>query len=78
MQIIVFGEAVPSLSNVMNRKIDNSALAPVLERMGISDISSATIRQSGEIAEALIAIARPSVREELDRAARARFGYTYR
>ncbi len=37
----------------MNRQIDNSALASVLERMGISDISDATIRQSGEIARTL-------------------------
>ncbi len=34
----------------MNRLIDNAALASVLERLGISDISNATIRQSGEIA----------------------------
>ncbi len=37
----------------MNRQIDNSALAAVLEQMGISDISNATIRQSGEIARTL-------------------------
>ncbi len=37
----------------MNRQIDNSALVSVLERMGISDISDATIRQSGEIARTL-------------------------
>ncbi len=37
----------------MKRLIDNAALAAVLERMGISDISDATIRQSGEIARTL-------------------------
>ncbi len=37
----------------MNRQIDNAALAAVLEQMGISDISNATIRQSGEIARVL-------------------------
>ncbi len=37
----------------MKRQIDNSALASVLEQMGISDISDATIRQSGEIARTL-------------------------
>ncbi len=37
----------------MKRQIDNAALAAVLERMGISDISNATIRQSGEIARTL-------------------------
>ncbi len=37
----------------MNRQIDNAALAAVLEQMGISDISNATIRQSGEIARTL-------------------------
>ncbi len=37
----------------MNRPIDNSALAAVLEQMGISDISDATIRQSGDIARTL-------------------------
>ncbi len=37
----------------MKRPIDNSVLAAVLERMGISDISDATIRQSGEIARIL-------------------------
>ncbi len=37
----------------MNRPIDNAVLAAVLEQMGISDISDATIRQSGEIARTL-------------------------
>ncbi len=37
----------------MNRPIDRTALATVLEQMGISDISDATIRQSGEIARTL-------------------------
>ncbi len=37
----------------MKRQIDNAALSSVLERMGISDISYATIRQSGEIARTL-------------------------
>ncbi len=37
----------------MKRHIDNDALAAVLEQMGISDISNATIRQSGEIARTL-------------------------
>ncbi len=37
----------------MKRPIDNTALASVLEQMGISDISCATIRQSGEIARTL-------------------------
>ncbi len=37
----------------MKRQIDNTALASVLERMGVSDISDATIRQSGEIARTL-------------------------
>ncbi len=37
----------------MNRLIDSSALAAVLEHMGISDISDATIRQSGDIARML-------------------------
>jgi hypothetical protein len=37
----------------MKRPIDNTALVSVLDQMGISDISSATIRQSGEIARAL-------------------------
>ncbi len=37
----------------MDRQIDNAALASVLENMGISDISNATIRQSGEIARTL-------------------------
>ncbi len=37
----------------MKRQIDNDALAAVLEQMGISDISNATIRQSGEIARTL-------------------------
>lgn len=37
----------------MKRPIDNTALASVLDQMGISDISRATIRQSGEIARAL-------------------------
>ncbi len=37
----------------MDRQIDNTALASVLERMGISDIADATIRQSGEIARIL-------------------------
>ncbi len=37
----------------MERPIDNNTLASVLRKMGISDISQATIRQSGEIARAL-------------------------
>lgn len=37
----------------MKTQIDKSALAAVLEQMGISDISCATIRQSGEIARML-------------------------
>lgn len=37
----------------MKRPIDQSALAAVLGQMGISDISCATIRQSGEIARTL-------------------------
>ncbi len=37
----------------MKRQIDNASLAAVLEQMGISDISNATIRQSGEIARTL-------------------------
>ncbi len=37
----------------MKTQIDNAALASVLEQMGISDISNATIRQSGEIARSL-------------------------
>lgn len=37
----------------MKRPIDNSVLASVLEPMGISDISCATIRQAGEISRAL-------------------------
>ncbi len=37
----------------MKRQIDNSALAAVLEQMGISDVSDATIRQSGDIARLL-------------------------
>jgi len=37
----------------MNRPIEKSALDAVLEQMGISDISCATIRQSGEIARTL-------------------------
>ena len=37
----------------MKRPIDNTALASVLDQMGITDISNATIRQSGEIARAL-------------------------
>lgn len=37
----------------MKQKIDESALASVMDRMGIADISRATIRQSGEIARAL-------------------------
>ncbi len=37
----------------MKRPIDKASLASVLERMGISDISDATIRQSGEIARTL-------------------------
>ncbi len=37
----------------MKRQIDNSTLSAVLEQMGISDISNATIRQSGEIARTL-------------------------
>ncbi len=37
----------------MKRPIDKAALASVLERMGISEISDATIRQSGEIARTL-------------------------
>ncbi len=37
----------------MDRQIDNAALSSVLEQMGISDISNATIRQSGEIARIL-------------------------
>ena len=37
----------------MKPPLDSSALDSVLERMGISDISNATIRQSGEIARAL-------------------------
>ncbi len=37
----------------MNRQIENAALDAVLERMGISNIADATIRQSGEIARTL-------------------------
>ena len=37
----------------MKRPIDNSALVSVLDQMGISDISCATIRQAGEISRAL-------------------------
>ncbi len=37
----------------MNTLIEHTALAAVLERMGISDIADATIRQSGEIARTL-------------------------
>ena len=37
----------------MKRQIDRSALAAVLEQMGIADISYATIRQAGEIARTL-------------------------
>ena len=37
----------------MTLPIDSSALANVLQQMGISDISNATIRQSGEIARTL-------------------------
>ncbi len=37
----------------MNTPIDKTALSSVLERMGIADISCATIRQSGEIARTL-------------------------
>ena len=37
----------------------------------------ATVKVSAERARALIAIAHPSVREDLDRAAAARFGHSY-
>ncbi len=37
----------------MKKPIDNSALSSVMEQMGISDISDATIRQSGVIAKKL-------------------------
>lgn len=37
----------------MKRPIDNSALVSVLDQMGISEISRATIRQSGDIARTL-------------------------
>ena len=43
----------PSRSFFMKRLIDNVALESVLDQMGITDISCATIRQSGEIARTL-------------------------
>lgn len=53
MILYIWNGGISRSNFFMKRPIDNTALASVLDQMGISDLSCATIRQSGEIARAL-------------------------
>ena len=71
---LILANATTPLQSAATKTLDIPILGTSVTEYGVAELRGKSL---AERAKALIQIAHPSVREDLDRAAAARFGYTY-